>query len=253
MINSGYRRSLGVKGLLGSVLALLFIAIPQAALANKPKNIEESEMQLIPSYCPDTMGFKYGDAYTKTSPRAKHWVALMGESFWHMHHYCWGMINLNRARRAGVSTQTSKWLLEEVRGDFMYVTSNTPKNFVMLPEVYTRLGEVELMLRQPNRAIKAFERAIEQKPDYWPPYSHWAEFLMRAGKRPEALKTVIAGLAYSPESKVLLEQFKLLGGKPSDMPAPIKKSEPQVSPDDAKEPAEVQPEDKKPEEKVTTP
>jgi len=253
MINSGYRRSLCANGFLGSVLTLLLIVVPQIALANKPKNIEESEMQLIPAYCPDTMGFKYGDAYTRTSPKAKHWVALMGDSFWHMHHYCWGMINLNRARRAGVSSQTSKALLEEVRGDFLYVTSNTPKEFVMLPEIYTRLGEVELMLKQPNRALKAFERAAEQKPDYWPAYSHWAEFLLKTGKRPEALKTVIAGLAYSPESKVLLELFKLSGGKPSDMPTPIKKTEPQALPDKDTETAENQPDGKKPGENVTTP
>jgi len=217
------------------LIVIGLVAWTSFTYARKPKDIEESEMQLIPAYCPDTMGFQYGDAYTRTSPRASHWVALMGDSFWHMHHYCWGMINLNRARRAGVPAQAKRGLLEEVRGDFQYVTNNSPKNFVMLPEVYTRLGEVELMLQQPNRALIAFQRAAQQKPDYWPAYSHWAEYLIRVGKRQEALKTIIAGLAYSPESKVLLELFKVSGGKPSDMPAPIRKTEPLADTEDSAE------------------
>lgn len=194
--------------------------------ANKPKNIEEWEMTLIPAYCPDTMGFKYGDAYSNTSPKAHHWVSLMGRDFWHMHHYCWARINLNRATKSGVSPRAKKWLLENVRNDYRYVINNTQKSFIMLPEIYTRLGEVELLLGKPNKANEAFARARNQKPDYWPAYSHWAEYLLKNGQRQEALKVVTAGLAYSPDSKVLLEIFNVLGGKPADIPAPIKKAPP---------------------------
>lgn len=188
------------------------------AHANKPKNIEESEMQLIPPYCPHTMGFKYGDAYSRTSPMAKHWVGRMGESFWHMHHYCWARINLNRAQKAGTPQQERKGLLEQVRNDYNYVIERAPGDFIMLPEVYTRLGEVELLLGNPNKAKAAFDRARAQKPDYWPAYSYWAEFLLKKGQRPEALKTTAIGLSYAPDSKVLRELFRVLGGKPSDIP-----------------------------------
>ena len=212
----------------GSVIAAL-IAWASAVQANKPKNIEESEMRLAPAYCRDTQGFGYGDAYSNTSPRAGYWVGLMGKSFWHMHHYCWARISFNRSQRAGISAQDRKALWESARGDYHYVINNSPRDFVMLPEIFTKLGEVELLLGQPNKANEAFARAREQKHDYWPAYSHWAEFLVKAGKRPEALKVVTAGLAYSPDSKVLLELFRVLGGKPSDMPPPVKKAEPQPS------------------------
>ncbi len=253
MINSGYRRSLRAKEFLGGVLTVLFIVMPQSALASKPKNIEESEMKLAPAYCRDTQGFGYGDAYSNTSPRAGHWVSLMGNSFWHMHHYCWARIAFNRSQKAGIPAQARKALWESARGDYLYVISNSPRDFVMLPEIYTRLGEVELLLGQPNKANEAFARAREQKPDYWPAYSHWAEFLMKHGKRPEALKGVITGLAYSPESKVLLELFRVLGGKPSDMPTPIRKAEPQATPNNDMETVENPPDGKKAEEQATTP
>ncbi len=57
------------------------IAGAGAVQASKPKNIEESEMKLAPAYCRDTQGFGYGDAYSNTSPRAGHWIGLMGNSF----------------------------------------------------------------------------------------------------------------------------------------------------------------------------
>jgi len=218
MITSTYVRSFSNVKCIGLALMALLISVSPEALANKPKNIEESEMQLIPPYCPHTMGFKYGDAYSRTSPMAKHWVARMGDSFWHMHHYCWARITLNRAKKAGTPPQARKALLEEARNDYSYVVERAPSDFVMLPEVYTRLGEVELLLDNPNKAKAAFDRARAQKPDYWPAYSYWAEFLLKKGQRPEALKTTAIGLSYVPDSKVLRELFRVLGGKPSDIP-----------------------------------
>ena len=88
-------------------LGLSLMVITGMAVA-KPNDITETEMELLPRYCPDTMGFKYGDAYSNTSPRASYWVSLMGPSFWAMHHYCWALISINRSQRAGISVQVQK-------------------------------------------------------------------------------------------------------------------------------------------------
>lgn len=210
------------KILLCLALALSFIFATGVAIA-KPDNITDTEMSLLPRYCPDTMGFNYGDAYSNTSPRAGHWVGLMGKSFWAMHHYCWGLIALNRSQKSGTPTNVRLSLWESARGDFGYVVKNAPPDFIMLPEIFTKIGTVELLLSHPDRANEAFSRARQLKPDYWPAYSHWAEYLMKIGKRPEALKVVASGLANAPGSKVLLEQYRTLGGKPSDIPKPVPK------------------------------
>ncbi len=78
------------------------------------------------------------------------------------------------------------------------------------------------MLRHPNKANEAFSLARDLKPDYWPAYSHWVEFLMNNGKRADAMKVVTAGLEHAPNAKVLLEQYRLLGGKPGDIPRQVK-------------------------------
>lgn len=208
--------------LLRLTLTLAFMGITNVIHA-KPEGITEVEMKLLPRYCPDTMGFKYGDAYSNTSPRAGHWVSLMGKSFWTMHHYCWAQINMNRAQKAGLPAQTRRGLWESARGDYGFVINNSQPDFIMLPEIYTRLGEVELLLAHTDKANEAFTQARKLKPDYWPAYSHWVEFLIKVGRRAEAFKMVISGLEQSPGAKVLLEQFRALGGKPSEIPKQIEK------------------------------
>jgi hypothetical protein len=223
---------------IGFGLALAFtLSISSLAAIAQVGDVTDAEMKLLPRYCPDTMGFKYGDQFSNTSPRAAYWVSLMGPSFWAMHHYCWGQITMNRSHKAGVTASRRRAMWESARGDFGYVINNSPPNFIMLPEIYTRVGEVELLLAHVNQANEAFARARELKPDYWPAYSHWAEFLMSSGRRPEALKVVTAGLEHSPDAKVLLELYRVLGGKPSDIPKPAKKPQTQPPAETESEPA----------------
>lgn len=198
-------------------LMLLLSCAVAPACATKPNDITDAEMALIPKYCPDTMGFGYGDAYFNTSPRAAGWVAMMGKSFWAIHHYCWALINLSRATHAGVPAMIRTGTLKNVRGDYQYVLDHSTPDFILLPEIYARIGDVEILLGSPNYANEAFARARKLKPDYWPAYSRWAEVLIKSGKRAEAKELVKSGLEYTPTAKVLLEQYRLLGGKPSEI------------------------------------
>lgn len=200
-------------------LALMSLA---AAHAGKPDNLNEGEMALIPAYCPDTMGFNYGDAYSNTSPKAKHWVGLMGHSFWHMHHYCWALLNLRRADAAGRTAQERRALRESAVGDIGYVVKNSPSNFVLMPEILTKLGGVQLLLSDIGGAYDSFLRARSLKPDYWPAYSDWAEVLIKSGQKPLAKVIVQTGLEHAPDSKVLQDQFRSLGGNPAGI-VPIPK------------------------------
>ena len=115
-------------------------------LAGKPDNVTDAEMALLPRYCPDTFGFKYGDAYTNTSPNAPKWVGMMGKGFWAMHHYCWALINLARAQKPMVPANLRQAMREYAIGDMQYVIENTAPDFIMLPEIYTKIGEVQLLL-----------------------------------------------------------------------------------------------------------
>jgi tetratricopeptide (TPR) repeat protein len=204
------------------------IALTVAALCGSvsaaPENITDAELALTPPYCQDVQAIRYGDANgPNASPRAKYWVSLMGKTFWAMHHYCWGLISLHRSEAPGLQPVLRKGLLQSAVADYRYVINNSTPDFVLLPEIYTRMGEAYLLLSNPGAAYEAFLRARELKPDYWPAYSRWADVLIRIGQKTEAKQLVESGLRHAPESKALLAQYRQLGGDPrrivSDKPA----------------------------------
>lgn len=206
------------------LLIVLSLIIGGSAQAGKPDDWTEAEVRLAAPYCIDTMGFRYGDAYSANiSPRAGHWVGMMGQSFWNMHHYCWALINLARAERATTPATTRDYLRQSAVGDIKYVINGAKPGFIMLPEIYTRLGETYLLLRQERKADQAFKAAIAAKPDYWPPYARWAEYQKFRGRpRDEIRATLREGLRYSPTSKTLLGLWAEVGGGPLPEPVVVK-------------------------------
>lgn len=207
------------------LLTIGLLVTGMSAVQAKPANVTAGEMALLPAYCADTQGFKYGDAYFNTSPRAGQWVGLIGKSFWHMHHYCWALINLRRAEFVARSAQERRALRGDAVGDIGYVIQHSPRNFVLLPEVLVTLGGAQILLGNTGAASDAFEQARELKPDYWPAYSDWAEFLIKSGQKAQAKQLVKTGLEYVPNAKVLQDQFRLLGG---DLAEVAPKIRPQV-------------------------
>jgi tetratricopeptide (TPR) repeat protein len=186
------------------------------------KNMTAAELAAAPRYCPYTQGYGRSGTPDAPSAEAKRWVAIMGPTFWHLHHYCWGKMHLQRAMRSSVTEQERKHLLGTVVGDYRYVIGNAKRDFILLPEIYAGIGEVELRLGRPQEASRAFAEARALKPDYSPGYSHWAEYLMRSGQKAEAKQLVRTGLEYNPDAKTLREQYRLLGGNPSEIVARVK-------------------------------
>lgn len=199
----------------------IFIALVSTiALANQisESDITKEEWALLPAYCPHTLPYK---GYTPEN-RAK-WEPLMGgwKNFSAMHHYCWALIQYRRAERPSVPSAQKQGLRSMALGDFLYVIKHTDENFVLLPELLTWIGRTQLLLDRPNDADQSFARARSIKPDYWPAYSHWAEYLLRTSRRNDALSIVKDGLQHAPTAKTLQELFRVLGGKPGDIPQPV--------------------------------
>lgn len=194
------------------------------ATATAAVDITDGELALLPAYCMDAQTIRYSDQYGgKMSPRAPYWVGLMGHSFWHIHHYCWGLTNLRRSQMPGVTPVIRQGTLQSVLGDYMYVVNNSPADFVLLPEIYTRIGDVHLLLGSTSQAYEAFMKAKALKPDYWPPYVRWAKVLAKSNQKAEARKLVAEGLRHSPGAKPLIDEYRLLGGDPGEIQPARKK------------------------------
>jgi hypothetical protein len=199
------------------VLALL-LAHPLPALA-QPDNITSVEIALLPQYCADAQTFNgWGSQEYNRSPNAPKWLAVMGTGFWAMHHYCWALIRLARIK-SSMPPVIQNGHREAALADLYFVVRNTSPDFVMLPEIYTKIGEVNLSLREEGAADEAFARARALKPDYWPAYSRWADHLIVVGQKAKARAVVEDGLAHAPTSTTLQRMYRELGGNPANVRA----------------------------------
>ncbi len=202
---------------------LLMVASPWAA--GNPKQGTTEEIALLSPFCPYTMS--YG-RYETTE--AKSWKARLGErSFSSLHHYCWAQVSWQRAFRSGTPARERRHLLETARADNLYVVDFVSKDFVLLPEILSRTGEIELHLGRYPEANKYFAQARSLRPDYWPAYSHWASFLIGAGRTAEAKQLVKTGLEYSPTSRILKDLYRSVGGNPAEVVAKSAKAEKEVA------------------------
>ena len=113
-----------------------------------------------------------------------------------------------------MTTQTRRHVWTTIIDDFDYSLRNSSKDFILRPEIFTRKGEVELMVGLAGAAYDSFRLAREHKPDYWPAYSKWAAVLIKSGQKVDAKKLVKEGLEHSPDSEVLRTQYKSLGEDP---------------------------------------
>jgi hypothetical protein len=196
--------------LLKRSVLLCLLAATSFAWAQKPDHVTTGEMALLPPYCPDTQLFKYGDRYSNPSPNANYWVGSMGETFWAMHHYCWALIRMNRAKQIGLPGFMREGHIKGALADYEYVLNNAAPGFPLAPEVLTKLGDAHLLLGATGAAMDAYARARQLKPDYWPPYMAWAEVLVKIGKRQEAIALVDEVLKLQPDDAVLQRRYKLL-------------------------------------------
>lgn len=196
-------------------LALAVLSLRCAVSVAGPANITDGELALLPPYCQDVQAIRYGNAVDNPSPRAGHWVGVMGKHFWHMHHYCWGLIHIRRSQAPGVDATSRQGMISAAIGDYTYVIDNSPRDFVMAPEIRLRIGEAHLMLGQVWPAQEAFKAAREIKPDYWPAYTRWIDVLIRANQKGEAKALAAEGLRFSPQATELITRYRKLGGDPS--------------------------------------
>jgi tetratricopeptide (TPR) repeat protein len=181
-----------------------------------PKNYTWGELSLMPEYCYDVQGELYGGPNYSTgmsdSPRSARWVALMGMDFWHMHHYCYVLADLIRLGAAGIRPQSRNAIYANMDRNLQYVLQNCKPTNPLYPEFLLRAGDLYLLQGRTNEASQAFAKARDIKPDYWPAYTRWIEFLMSLKLRDQAKTLAEEGLQHAPDAIPLRELYAKLGG-----------------------------------------
>lgn len=173
------------------------------------------EIALLPPYCIQAQLFS--DVPGASPAEHRRYLAIMGKDrkgndmFLHMHHYCWGLMKTNRAVLLARDPKIRRFYLEESIPEFDYVIRNATNEFALLPEIVTKKGENLLRLGR-HEGIAEFQRAIDLKPDYWPPYAALSDHFKQTQDLARAREWLEKGLAVSPNAQALQRRLAELGG-----------------------------------------
>jgi tetratricopeptide (TPR) repeat protein len=209
------------RALLVALLSIVEAASAQAPIRGYPNQVTEydaREVALLPRFCTYTQDFRERVPGGNDREQIERWRALMGPSYEAMHHYCWGLMKLHRATILAQDATTRRFYYGSAVDEFDYVLRNVRPDFAMLPEILTKRGEALLGAGRAPQAIAAFERAIELKPDYWPPYARLSDYYKSTGDLAGARQILGQGLTRSPDAKGLLRRLKELD---DEQPEPI--------------------------------
>lgn len=189
---------------LSAACLALALWMPGTPAHGEPQNITRGEVARLPEFCTDALNPGTG---TRDSPseRQRRWVLVMGIGYWASHHYCWAMINATRASYGGASKAERHHLLHSAIADINYVIQNSQPKFVLLPELYTRIGDYQVQMERPVDAMESYQMAREAKPDYWPAYLRMARVQEGLGQLARAVETLNEGLRATPDQPELLK------------------------------------------------
>lgn len=206
----------------GLLLGVALSGVAVTAMAMPPKNLSGEERALLPPYCRYTQGGVVGfENPSYPSPTAKYWVGVFGgqgvsANFWFMHHYCYALIHMMRAQRPRLSEMAYRGTWMEVIGEIDFILNRVPPDFLLLPEMMLNRGRALVRLKKFDAAMESFEKAVEAKPDYWPPYAEIAEIHVQRGDKAKAVDALRSGLAASPGAEALRKRLSDLGGSVPD-------------------------------------
>lgn len=198
-----------IVGAAGLALVLPTFTTAQAQEYD-PHTYEPSLVLRLPEYCKYTMFFNHRVPGGDNRVEAEHWKNIMGPTFIHMHHYCYGLMASGRAIYLSPDPATRKHNLGVSIGEFDYVIQRAPPGFALLPEILTRKGENLIALGMGPQGVGVLQSAIDMQADYWPPYAAISDYYKDLGAPAKARDWLEKGLAASPNTRALTRRLAAL-------------------------------------------
>lgn len=200
------------------VLVACLLAGPLLAGAAEPFAPTPAELAMLPAFCADRLqkgSSGKGVASAEQLGRA---------NYLHIHHYCFAVNFVNRARRT-VARKDRLYELGRAKSNYEYVVKATEPRFWMRPQIYVELGKVHVQLKETADASRLFNEAIAFNPAYEPAYLALIDLIRDGGRGKDAMEVATAGLRHIPGSAPLKKLYLELGGK-EPFPEPIAKAAP---------------------------
>lgn len=195
-------------------------AVAQSMIPGYPPQVigyDPREVGRLPNYCRYTQDFRIRVPGGNNQDQINYWYSVMGETFHAMHHYCWGLMKLNRALYLARNDQTRLFYFRDAILEFDYVLERSPEDFILRPEILTKKGQSLIRLGRGAVAVPDLERAISLKPDYWPPYVQLSDYYKESGQIALAREVLEKALAQSPDAAPVKQRLAELN-RPGEKP-----------------------------------
>ena len=203
---------------LAALSGMALLLLGSGAQAEDYRLPTQEEALVLPPYCKDSQIFSKPSRYPP-DPATAHWFAVLGEVFWDIHHYCFGLIDINRAERA-LDARNRAGRYRDAISEFDYVLNSKNSNLVLLPEIHTNKGKALDALGQKGEAVTEFKAAIALKADYWVPHAYLSDLYKSNGDIGAAREALVQGIAANPTNKALARRLKALDEKPPKVAKP---------------------------------
>lgn len=200
----------------------LFLALVMSsgiAIADEVKT--QSELIMLPPYCSGTQIIRN---ISKDPRPIAEYIAMYGNTYSHLHHYCWALNTENNAWKTS-DRYLRKSKLGYALGDIQYVLDHAEPGFVFLPDIYNTRARILFSLQRDAEAVAALKKAIELKPDFVTPIARLSDYYMDHGDKARAIKTLEEGIDNTENAKTLLKKLKKLGKTYQGTPGHARKKE----------------------------
>lgn len=183
----------------GFALALL---APMHAQADAI-SYDAHEVGKLPEYCKYTQTFRGRVPGSMNAEEIERWERMMGDTFIHMHHYCYGLMAVNFSVSHSNTPMDRRRYLNLSINEFDYILRHAPPDFGLLPEILTRKGESLVQLDRPAEGVIEFQRAIQTQAGYTPAYSAMIDYYKGIGQIAKAREWLEKGLSVEPNANAL--------------------------------------------------
>lgn len=177
------------------VPVLLAGSRPAFALAFKPSEQEWNAWSAMCRARYVVSGSGVGSGFSNRVSKAevaKYEAQVGGDAWYWLHHYCAGLVYINRAQKSSSESEASKWLREadvNIRGQYEKID----RTHYLFPEIAITLARVYKEMDDSETAMKYLDEAIRHQPGASSPYALAALLHREDGHLESALEVLLIG------------------------------------------------------------
>ena len=138
----------------------------QDFLKYNPHKITMLEFRSLPEHCQVRLYSVNREESLKDNDKFKYWKAQMGVDFVHIHHYCFGLVLMQRALKCPLDSMDRKYNFQYSIDEFDYVLDKVSESLPILPNIYLEKAKALISLGRTSEAtlqmLKA-EQLIKRK------------------------------------------------------------------------------------------